>query len=176
MFSQVQHQKLNHQPLSDSSDKEVEARQPRDNFFHCLVNAAHQFHNRKENDDRYILAGYPWFKCRARDQFIALPGLTLNIEEQDYFELVMKTAERGLREFMNNEPLTVDIEGIEQPDVPLWGIWAIQQYAKEAGKDNCIKLYADLLYDLMNYIEADNTPSIFGNKWNCCLQMVKTNQ
>ena len=141
-------------------DKEVEARQPRDNFFHCLVNAAHQFHNRKENDDRYILAGYPWFKCRARDQFIALPGLTLSIEEQDYFELVMKTAERGLREFMNNEPLTVDIEGIEQPDVPLWGIWAIQQYAKEAGKDNCIKLYADLLYNLMNYIESGQHPNL----------------
>ena len=72
----------------------------------------------------------------------------------------MKTAERGLREFMNNEPLTVDIEGIEQPDVPLWGIWAIQQYAKEAGKDNCIKLYADLLYDLMNYIESGQHPNL----------------
>ena len=108
-------------------DKEVEARQPRDNFFHCLVNAAHQFHNRKKNDDRYILAGYPWFKCRARDQFVALPGLTLCIEEQNYFELVMKTAGRGLREFMNNEPVTVDIEGIDQPDVLLWCMWTIQQ-------------------------------------------------
>ena len=24
---------------------------------------------------------YPWFKCRARDTFIALPGLTLSIED-----------------------------------------------------------------------------------------------
>ena len=88
----------------------------------------------------------------------------------------MKTAERGLREFMNNEPLTVDIEGIEQPDVPLWGIWAIQQYAKEAGKDNCIKLYADLLYDLMNYIESGQHPNLSLEQMDCCLQMVKTNQ
>ena len=141
-------------------DKEVEARQPRDNFFHCLVNAAHQFHNRKKNDDRYILAGYPWFKCRARDQFVALPGLTLCIEEQNYFELVMKTAGRGLREFMNNEPVTVDIEGIDQPDVLLWCMWTIQQYAKEAGKDNCLKLYGNLLHDIMDYIESGKHPNL----------------
>lgn len=142
-------------------DEEVEIRPPRDNFFHCLVNAAHQFHNRKKNNDRYILAGYPWFKCRARDQFIALPGLTLSIEEQDYFELVMKTAERGLREFMQNEPLTVEIQEIEQPDVILWCIWAIQQYAKEAGKESCLKLYGDFLRDMIAYIENGKHPNLF---------------
>lgn len=142
-------------------DDEVGLRPPRDNFFHCLVNAAHQFHNRKKNDDRYILAGYPWFKCRARDQFIALPGLTLSIEEQDYFELVMETAERGLREFMQNEPLTVEIEEIEQPDVILWCIWAIQQYAKEAGKESCLKLYGDFLRDMIAYIENGKHPNLF---------------
>lgn len=142
-------------------DNEVEFRPPRDNFFHCLVNAAHQFHNRKKNGDRYILAGYPWFKCRARDQFTALPGLTLSIEEQDYFELVMKTAERGLREFMQNEPLTVEIQEIEQPDVILWCIWAIQQYAKEAGKESCLKLYGDFLRDMIAYIENGKHPNLF---------------
>ncbi|ATV38773.1 4-alpha-glucanotransferase [Prevotella intermedia] len=142
-------------------DNEVEFRPPRDNFFHCLVNAAHQFHNRKKNGDRYILAGYPWFKCRARDQFIALPGLTLSIEEQDYFELVMKTAERGLREFMQNEPLTVEIQEIEQPDVILWCIWAIQQYAKEAGKESCLKLYGDFLRDMIAYIENGKHSNLF---------------
>lgn len=149
-------------------DDEVGLRPPRDNFFHCLVNAAHQFHNRKKNDDRYILAGYPWFKCRARDQFIALPGLTLSIEEQDYFELVMKTAERGLREFMQNEPLTVEIQEIEQPDVILWCIWAIQQYAKEAGKESCLKLYGDFLRDMIAYIENGKHPNLFLHT-NCLL-------
>jgi predicted glycogen debranching enzyme len=73
-------------------EQEIEKRVPRNNFFHCLVDAAHQFHIHADNGDRYILAGYPWFKCRARDTFIALPGLTLSIEEYDYFELIMKTA------------------------------------------------------------------------------------
>ena len=141
-------------------EKEVESRSPRDNFFHCLVNAAHQFHNRTKNDERYILAGYPWFKCRARDQFIALPGLTLSIEEQDYFELVMKTAEKGLREFMEGKPLTVKIYEMDKPDVPLWCIWAIQQYAKEAGKERCRELYMDLVRDIVDYLIASKHPNL----------------
>jgi len=141
-------------------DEEVSYRPPRDNFFHCLVNAAHQFHNRDKNDDRYLLAGYPWFKCRARDTFIALPGLTLSIEEDDYFELVMKTAERGLREFMEQKPLTVKIYEIEKPDVPLWAVWAIQQYAKECGKERCKKLYGQLLRDIITFIENNEHPNL----------------
>ena len=136
-------------------DEEVAERNPRDNFFHCLVNAAHQFHIRKNNDDRYLLAGYPWFKCRARDTFISLPGLTLSIEEQDYFELVMKTAERGIREFMAGKPLTGMITEIEQPDVLLWAIWAIQQYAKEASLEKCNEMYGKLVADIVKFIEAN---------------------
>ncbi len=141
-------------------DNEVDLRAPRDNFFHCLVNAAHQFHNRENEDDRYILAGYPWFKCRARDTFISLPGLTLAIDEQDYFELVMKTAERGLREFMEGKPLTVKIYEMEQPDVLLWAIWAIQQYAKNAGKEKCREMYGKLVEDIMEYILAGKHPNL----------------
>ena len=141
-------------------EKEVEARAPRDNFFHCLVNAAHQFHKREKNDDRYLLAGYPWFKCRARDTFIALPGLTLAIDEQDYFELVMKTAEKGLREFMEGKPLTAKIYEMEQPDVPLWAVWAIQQYAKSAGRDKCSQMYGKLLEDIIHYIIDGNHPNL----------------
>lgn len=136
-------------------DEEVAERSPRDNFFHCLVNAAHQFHIRTKNDDRYLLAGYPWFKCRARDTFISLPGLTLSIEEQDYFELVMKTAERGIREFMAGKPLTGLMTEIEQPDVLLWAIWAIQQYAKEASLEKCNEMYGKLVVDIVKFIEAN---------------------
>lgn len=141
-------------------DKEVDERSPRDNFFHCLVNAAHQFHNRTSKDERYILAGYPWFKCRARDTFIALPGLTLSIEEQDYFELVMKTAERGLREFMAGKPLTAKIYEIDQPDVMLWAVWAIQQYGKHAGRERCCQMYGNLLRDMVYFILDGKHPNL----------------
>jgi predicted glycogen debranching enzyme len=145
--------------LKSLFEKEVAERAPRDNFLHCLVNAAHQFHNRLGNDERYILAGYPWFKCRARDTFIALPGLTLAIEEQDYFELVMKTAERELRNFMKGKPVK-KITEMEMPDVPLWAVWAVQQYAKEAGEEKAIKMYSKLVTDIVKFIEEGNHPNL----------------
>ena len=151
--------KIASRSLKKLFEDEVAMRAPRDNFFHCLVNAAHQFHNREANDDRYILAGYPWFKCRARDTFIALPGLTLAIEEQDYFELVMKTAEKELRNFMAGKPAGKIYE-MEQPDVPLWAIWAVQQYAKEAGDEKCLKMYGQLVHDIVEFIEKGKHPNL----------------
>ena len=152
-------------------EDEVKMRPPRDNFYHILVAAAHQFHFRDrrsgsspehldDNDDRYLLAGYPWFKCRARDTFISLPGLTLAINEQDYFEHVMKTAEKGLREFMKGKPLSVKIYEMEQPDVPLWAVWAIQQYSKFASKEECQKRYGKLVMDIVDYIMKGGHPNL----------------
>ena len=141
-------------------DDEVADRVPRDNFYHCLVNAAHQFHRKEKNKDRYLMAGYPWFKCRARDTFIALPGLTLAIGEIDYFEKVMKTAERDLRAFMSDKPTSGKIYEIEQPDVPLWAVWAMQQYAKEVGRDKCFEMYGKLLQDIIKFILDGKHPNL----------------
>ena len=141
-------------------EEEVDSRAPRDNFFHCLVNAAHQFHIREKNDDRYLIAGYPWFKCRARDTFISLPGLTLAIDEQDYFELVMQTASKALREFMAGKPQSGKIYEMEHPDVPLWAVWSIQQYDKFAGREKCSEMYGKLLEDIIHYIIDGNHPNL----------------
>ena len=148
----------------------MEDRKPRDNFYDTLLCAAHQFHFRDrrsgtmekidKKDDRYLLAGYPWFKARARDTFIALPGLTLAIDEIDYFELVMRTAEKGLREFMEGKPLSVKIYEIEQPDVPLWCVWAIQQYVKEVGREDGFKKYGKLLQDIVKFILDGGHPNL----------------
>ncbi len=82
--------------LKTDFEAEAEDRTPRDSFLSlCLKNSAHQFHN-KQGEEHYILAGYPWFKCRARDLFISLPGLTLAVDEQDEFEDVMRTAEKAI--------------------------------------------------------------------------------
>jgi len=140
--------------------REVDERNPRDNMFHCLVNAAHQFHNRI-GEDRYIVAGYPWFKCRARDTFVSLPGLTLSIKEADYFELVMKTAKLGLEEYMAGKLLSVHIAEIEQPDVMLWCIWAIQQYAKECGSEKALRNYGELVKALVLFIMEGKHPNLF---------------
>ncbi len=141
-------------------ETEASERTLRDSFYNCLVNVAHQFHNRVSDNERYILAGYPWFKCRARDTFIALPGLTLSIGETDYFELVMDTAAKGIREFMSGKPLTVKIYEIEQPDVLLWAIWATQQYAREAGAQKQIEKYGNLCVDIVDFILSGKHPNL----------------
>ena len=72
----------------------------------------------------------------------------------------MKTAEKGLREFMEGKPLTVKIYEMEQPDVPLWAIWAIQQYAKDAGKREGLQMYGKLVKDIVKYIENGGHPNL----------------
>ena len=137
--------------LKRTFNEAVAARLPRDNFYHTLITAAHQFHN-NSGKERYLLAGYPWFKVRARDTFISLPGLTLSIDELDYFHSVMNTAVKGLKEFMTGKPLTVKIYEIEQPDVILWAVWTIQQYAKKVGIEEAAKEYGKLVFDIIDYI------------------------
>lgn len=86
-------------------------------------NSAHQFHN-KQGEEHYVLAGYPWFKCRARDLFISLPGLTLAVDEQDEFEDVMRTAEKAIYAFIEDKPVGYKIYEMEHPDV-LYGQYGL---------------------------------------------------
>ncbi|MBP5771359.1 MAG: glycogen debranching enzyme family protein [Bacteroidaceae bacterium] len=139
--------------LKDLADYEVNIRTPRDNFYHCLVNSAHQFLNYREGET-YVLAGYPWFKCRARDMFISLPGLTLTNNEVEHFEQVMATAEKGIHQFIEGQPLSVRIYEMEHPDVLLWAVWCIQQYCKFVGMDKGIRKYGQLLRDIMDFLQA----------------------
>lgn len=132
---------------------EVDVRPERSDLYPSLVAAAHQFHYRKDGE-QYLLAGYPWFKTRARDTFISLPGLTLAINEKDYFETIMNTAIKGIYEFMNGKPLSVSLYEIEQPDVLLWAIWAVQQYAKSVGIEAAFSKYGKLVTDIEQYVES----------------------
>jgi predicted glycogen debranching enzyme len=136
--------------LKKKFEDEAADRVPRKDFYYCLKNSAHQFHN-KQDGEHYILAGYPWFKCRARDMFVSLPGLTLAVGEKDEFEDAMKTAEKAIRQFIAGEPVTYKIYQMEDPDVLLWAIWALQQYAKETSHAECRKRYGKLMHDIMDF-------------------------
>ena len=145
--------------LAGLADFELNIRTPRDNFYNTLVNSAHQFLVHRDHED-YLLAGYPWFKCRARDMFISLPGLTLTNHESQKFESVMATAEKAVREFMAGEPLSVGVTEIEHPDVLLWAVWCIQQYGNLVSMEKCIEKYGQLLRDIMEWLRAGNHPNL----------------
>ena len=138
---------------------EYDNRVPRNSFENCLRNAAHQFHN-KQGDKHYILAGYPWFKCRARDLFISLPGLTMALDEMDEFDSAMATAEAAVREFMETGKTTSKIYEMEHPDVLLWLVWTLQQYAKHESRDLCRERYGALLRDVIAYIRSGKHPNL----------------
>ena len=100
------------------------------------------------------------FKSRARDTFISLPGLTLAVDEVDEYESAMKTATKALYRFMNGEPLDSRIKEIDHPDVLLWAVWALQQYAKEVSEEQCIEKYGGLIKDILCFIIEGKHPNI----------------
>lgn len=146
--------------LKSLYENEVNARTPRTSFFNCLKNSAQQFYFRPKEDDAYLLAGYPWFKVRARDLFVALPGCTLSIDDPVRFEKIMHTAMPAARAYMNENRLDSVIREIDEPDVFLWAIWAIQQYAKDTSLERAKELYAGFINEILEFISGQKHPDM----------------
>ena len=140
--------------------QEAESRTPRTSFYNCLKNSAQQFYFRPKEEDAYLLAGYPWFKVRARDLFISLPGCTLSIDDPVRFEKIMHTAMPAIRNFMQTGKGDGVIREIEHPDVFLWAIWAIHQYARAMGIDKAQTLYADFVGEIITYFRDQKHPDM----------------
>lgn len=140
-------------------ESEIKKRTPRTNFYNCLKNSAQQFYNRKEDGSLFLLAGYPWFKVRARDLFVALPGCTLAIDENDRFFEIMDSAVSAIRSFMEKGTTTSIIKEIEQPDVLLWAIWSLQQLHKVKPAET-IERYGDLILDIIAFIRENRHPNL----------------
>ena len=140
-------------------EEEKETRMERTDFMACLKASADQFHN-KLSDGSYLLAGCPWFDYRARDQFISLPGVTLYADKDKAFDEIMTYASVALREFMNGEPATTRLKEVDSPDVLLWAIWAIQQYAIKKGVEVAAEKYGQLVFDVVNFIRRQQHPNL----------------
>ena len=141
-------------------ENEVVARTPRTRLFNCLKNYDQKCYFSPKEDDAYLLAGYPWFKVRARDLFVALPGSTLSIDDPVRFEKIMHTAMPAMRAYMENGRFDAVIREIEHPDVFLWAIWAIQQYAKHEGVEKARELYGDFVKEVIDYIRDQKHPDM----------------
>jgi predicted glycogen debranching enzyme len=145
--------------LSKEFSDELQTRTPRSNFYNCLKNSSHQFYYIPQSQEYYLLAGYPWFKVRARDQFIALPGCTLSVDKPESFEKIMDTAIPHLRDFMNDKPSKSYLKEIDSPDVLLWAVWSLQQFWS-AQKEVFKQKYADFLFEIVDYITENRHPNL----------------
>ena len=140
-------------------EAEIKSRTPRTSFYNCMKNCAKQFYVTNASGN-YLLAGYPWFKIRARDEMIALPGTTLSVHHRPDFENIMETAIRVYRHFMATGELDRVMQGIDLPDIPLWQLWAIQQYYKEVGAEETIKRYGEFIKEVLDFIISNRHPNL----------------
>lgn len=150
---------VNPKTLKSLWEKELKRRSARDTMFGCLKNAASQFYKR-EGDKCYLLAGYPWFKASAREEFFAMPGCTMGIGRPEYWDaIVNKTAVEEVRNFMEGK--ACKLVGMDEPDVLLWFIHALQEYAAYTSLEEVTRLYGQLIIDIMLFIRRQQHPRLF---------------
>lgn len=137
--------------LKKMYETEIQSRTPRSSFFNCLKNSAKQFYI-KDDDGMYVISGFPWGTILARNTFMALPGLTLSIDHRADFEAIMSTASKALLRFMASGEPDNRINGIDLPDIPLWALWAVQQYGKYNNMERARELYTDFVATAIDYI------------------------
>ena len=150
---------VNTRQLTKMYEDEIKTRTPRTSFYNCLKNSAKQFYMTNA-DGHYMLAGYPWFKVRARDEFIALPGCTLSNHHRPDFEAIMDTAKEAFTRWMETGEPDKHLQGIDLPDVPLWAAWAIQRYSHDTDVPTARERYGELVAQLFDFIIDGKHPNL----------------
>jgi predicted glycogen debranching enzyme len=145
--------------LEKMFENEIAVRTPRSSFYNCLKNSAKQFYLR-DNDDEFVLSGYPWGVVLARNTLMALPGLTLAIDHKKDFEDIMDTAIKSFVHFKETGELSKRIHGIDLPDIPLWSTWTFQQYAKYVGADETRQRYGNAIANTLDYVISGAHPNL----------------
>ena len=143
-------------------EDEIATRTTRTSFYNCLKNSAKQFYYKKD-DEMYIMAGYPWLNVRARDELMALPGCTLSIDHKKDFETIMDTLVSALQRYINTGEKHRNIKEIDLPDISLWAIWAIQQYKRAYGNEECLEKYGHVVKYLVEAIREERIYNLYLN-------------
>ena len=150
---------VNPKTLKALWEKELKRRSARDTMFNSLKNAASQFYKR-EGDKCYLMAGYPWFQASAREEFLGMPACTMGIGRPEYWDaIVNKTAVEEVRAFI--EGREHKLVGMDEPDVLLWFIHALQEYAAYTSLEETTKIYGQLIIDIMLFIRRQQHPRLF---------------
>ena len=141
-------------------NKEMERRHARVDMLACLKNSAQQFYKRN-GDKCHLIAGYPWFKAVARDEFIALPACTFLSDREDYWELIVdNTAVKEIKDFIAGEHKNIELKDLDAPDALLWFIRALQMYGKHHDMKQTAQRYGALAQDIISFIRKQQHPRV----------------
>jgi len=129
---------------------ELKNKTPRDSFFGCLQNSAEQFFVKSLNFTD-IQAGYPWYNGRINQTFVALPGLSLAMNDPELIKQILKTNISRLNNGLFPQKWGRFHSDYAAADSPLWFFWTIQKLAKELDGNVVIwKNYKKVLVDILN--------------------------
>jgi len=118
--------------LKSKFTQELKKKTPRDSFFGCLKNAAEQFVV-KTPEFTDIQAGYPWYNGRINQTFVALPGLSLAIDDPALITRIIDTNVSRLRNGLFPKKWGRFGSNYDSADSPLWFFWTIQNLIDELG-------------------------------------------
>ena len=140
-------------------DDELESRTSRTSFYNCLKNSAKQFYLKNERG-MYLMAGYPWYNVRSRDELIGLPGCTLAIDRENDYHFILDTFLKALQRYLDEGYVDRTITEIDLPDIPLWTVWTIQQYRRYYGRTACREKYGESVKRIVEAVRAGRVPNL----------------
>lgn len=116
---------------------ELNKRITRDSFLDTLKVAARQFIMNK-NGDTDIVAGFHWYDSITRQAFISLPGLSMALEDADFYLNVLKTYRKFLKNGFFPDSIAAEPFTWLSADAPLWFVWSIQQFVNFYGNADLV--------------------------------------
>lgn len=146
--------------LLSSFSSELNKKGDNDNVKNTLRNSASKFFIKKNSKEVYLKAGFPWFGCRARDMFIALPGMTLPFTDTKMFDSVMTSVLPGIQAFIEGKGNKTIMSDLDNPDILLWIVLGIQYYSEVVSKEQTWKKYGEFVSSILSFIKTDKHPLI----------------
>lgn len=149
--------------LKSKYTRELNKRQLRDSFMGNLINSAEQFLVKKK-DSVDVIAGFPWYGSLPRQTFIALPGLTFDLDNHEVFEQIVDTQLKNLKNGLFPKENRQRDPNYSSMDTPLWFFWAMQQYSRDIKK--CKEIWKKYAEPMKQILDAYRQGTSFNIKMN----------
>ena len=107
----------------------------------------------KENNLKNISVDVP------RDKLVVFTGLSGSGKSTLAFDTIFAEGQRKYMESLSSYA-RMFLGQMEKPDVGLWAVWTIQQYAKAVGRERAHKLYGSLAGELVDYVIRGGHPNL----------------
>lgn len=129
---------------------ELKKRTARSSFFGCLQNTAEQFFVKTANYTD-IQAGYPWYNGRINQTFIALPGLSMAIDDNDLIKKILETNISRNKNGLFPVSWGRFTSQYSAADSPLWFFWTIQKLTDDLGGSKEVwSTYQNIFKEILN--------------------------